>query len=138
MRNGKHVDEEGTITYYLNYELHRVDGPACEYADGSKIWRLNGKLHREDGPAIENSNGTKWWYLNGVEYTEEEFKAHTLNSKMKTSFKDFLEEVEAEAKAEGPKAVKQLQALHKWFSKVRRKIQELKHTKGANNASKES
>ena len=26
-------------------ELHRTDGPAIEYADGSKEWYLNGKRH---------------------------------------------------------------------------------------------
>ena len=28
-------------------------------------WLLNGKLHREDGPAIEYANGTKEWYVDG-------------------------------------------------------------------------
>jgi hypothetical protein len=36
-----------------NGKLHREDGPAVEYADGSKKWYLNGKLHREGGPAVE-------------------------------------------------------------------------------------
>ena len=38
---------------------HREDGPAVEYADGSKEWYLNGKLHREDGPACEYADGSK-------------------------------------------------------------------------------
>jgi hypothetical protein len=49
----------------LNNKCHRVDGPACEYADGEKQWRLNGKLHREDGPAIELADGHKEWWING-------------------------------------------------------------------------
>lgn len=36
------------------------------YLDGTKECYLNGRLHREDGPAIEYPNGTKYWYLNGV------------------------------------------------------------------------
>lgn len=47
---------------------HRKNGPAIEYADGTKEWYLNGKLHRSDGPAIECSmigNGRKEWYLYG-------------------------------------------------------------------------
>ena len=36
-------------------------------------WYLNGKLHREDGPAVEYSNGSKRWYLNDQQYTEQEF-----------------------------------------------------------------
>lgn len=30
-----------------------------EFVDGSKYWYVHGKLHREDGPAIEWTNGTK-------------------------------------------------------------------------------
>lgn len=39
----------------------------------SERWYLNGKLHREDGPAVEWHDGTREWYSNGKEYTEEEF-----------------------------------------------------------------
>ena len=37
-------------------------------AYGTKEWRLNGQLHRTDGPAIEWANGTKVWYLHGIRY----------------------------------------------------------------------
>ena len=33
---------------------------------GTKSWWLNGKCHREDGPAMEFADGTKAWYRNGV------------------------------------------------------------------------
>ncbi len=46
-------------------QLHREDGPAIEYLNGSKEWWVNGKKHRKDGPALEYSNGTRYWYLNG-------------------------------------------------------------------------
>lgn len=46
-------------------ELHRTDGPALEFSNGTKEWYQNGKLHRTDGPAIEYINGTKYWYQNG-------------------------------------------------------------------------
>ena len=42
---------------------------------GDKYWYRNGKCHREDGPAVEYANGTKFWYLNDIEYTESEYKA---------------------------------------------------------------
>jgi hypothetical protein len=74
------IDEYGNKFYHKDKEmkiLHREDGPAVEYASGSKIWYLNGKRHREDGPAIEYANGDKAWYLNSVEYTEKEFKKKT-------------------------------------------------------------
>jgi hypothetical protein len=41
--------------------------------NGDKFWYKNGELHREDGPAVEYYDGTKKWYLNGFNYTEEEF-----------------------------------------------------------------
>jgi len=46
--------------------LHREDGPAKEYEDGTKAWFLNNKRHREDGPAIEyGDDGGGDWYING-------------------------------------------------------------------------
>ena len=56
--------------WYLNGKLHREDGPACEYANGTKCWYKNGLLHREDGPAIECSSGSKFWFLNGKRHRE--------------------------------------------------------------------
>ena len=63
----------GTKFWYLNDKLHREDGPAIEEANGDKSWWLNGWRHREDGPAIEYAHGTKRWYLNDKELTEEKF-----------------------------------------------------------------
>ena len=51
---------------------------------GTKSWYLNDKLHREDGPAIEWADGTKYWYLNGVELTEKEFNARNKCNKIVT------------------------------------------------------
>ena len=45
--------------------------------DGTQEWRLDGKLHREDGPAVEWSNGSREWYLNGEKLTEEEHREQT-------------------------------------------------------------
>ena len=91
------VAKDGTRRYYNNAgELHRDEGPAVEWADGSKGWFQNGQRHRIDGPAIERANGTKeWvqngqrhridgvaidyangckrWFINGAEMTEDEF-----------------------------------------------------------------
>ena len=60
------IDDVGN-KYWLNYKClsHREDGPAVEYADGSKYWYVDGKLHRTDGPAVECTSGTKLWFLNG-------------------------------------------------------------------------
>ena len=59
--------KDGTKLYYKDKEktmLHREDGPAVEYADGSKGWYQNGKLHRIDGPALEWFDGDRLWYQN--------------------------------------------------------------------------
>ena len=75
------IDRDGHKYYYSNKEmtqLHRENGPACEYASGNsrksgtKIWYLNGQCHREDGPACEYPNGTKLWYLSGKNITQAE------------------------------------------------------------------
>jgi hypothetical protein len=71
------VDHMGDRYWYLNGKLHREDGPAIEYADGSSSWWLNSKCHRKAGPAVEYPNGSRWWYLGGVKYTEEEFNKKT-------------------------------------------------------------
>jgi len=60
--------------WYLHGKLHRIDGPACEDANGSKEWYLDGKLHRTDGPAIEGSDGSKHWFLDGKELTHSQWK----------------------------------------------------------------
>ena len=73
------VDNEGTVRYYKpgTKEPHRLNGPAVEYADGSKCWYVDGKLHRTDGPAAEYADGSKYWFINGVILTEEQFKEKT-------------------------------------------------------------
>lgn len=58
----RHVDEDGTVRWRLpNGQLHRIDGPAVELADGSKMWYQNGKLHRDDGPAVEGKENKRWY-----------------------------------------------------------------------------
>jgi hypothetical protein len=73
MKNGLIIDNWGTKLHYLNGKLHREDGPAVEWSNGSKEWYLNGKIHKEDGPAIEASNGFKYYYLNNIEYSEQNY-----------------------------------------------------------------
>jgi len=57
--------------------LHREDGPAIEWGDGSKMWFVNGKRHRLDGPAIEGVSGNNAWCINGESISEEEFYKRT-------------------------------------------------------------
>jgi hypothetical protein len=64
-------DKNGTIYYFKEGLLHRVDGPAESFEDGSFSWYLNGKRHREDGPAWEHSSGQTIWYKNGERHRED-------------------------------------------------------------------
>ncbi len=61
------IDEVGNIFWRNKGDrLHRLDGPAIEWIDGSKEWYQNGWIHRLGGPAIERVDGSKEWYQNGV------------------------------------------------------------------------
>ena len=52
--------------------LHRVGAPAWIADDGSEVWYENGKIHRVGGPAIEWADGRKEYWLDGqrVSYGE--------------------------------------------------------------------
>ena len=62
---------DGTQIWYLNGRLHREDGPAVIHPDGTQFWHLNGKRHRKDGPAEIYPDGTKIWFLNGKRHRED-------------------------------------------------------------------
>ena len=71
------VDKDKTICWYNEKgQLHRLDGPAVEWASGDKSWWVEGKLHRLDGPAAEYANGSKEWWVEGKQLTEEEFNKY--------------------------------------------------------------
>ena len=62
---------EGSKYWYLNGQLHRVDGPAVERPNGSEEWWLNDRRHRENGPAVIEATGTTSWYLDGKLHRED-------------------------------------------------------------------
>ena len=76
------VYADGTKAWWINGLRHKEDGPAVEYADGTKYWYLNGKRHREDGPAVEWSDGTKVWYLNDKRYSEQDYNNYLLRKRL--------------------------------------------------------
>jgi hypothetical protein len=64
------IDDRGNKQWrLLNGALHRVGGPACEYANGDKSWYLDGDYHRVDGPALEWADDHIYWYLYDKHYT---------------------------------------------------------------------
>ncbi len=46
-------------------KLHRTDGPAITWPDGSEQWYSEGKMHRLDGPAFTATGGTEEWWVGG-------------------------------------------------------------------------
>ena len=68
---------DGSRDWYQNGQRHRAGGPAVEYSDGYRAWYQNGLRHRLDGPAVEDADGTKEYWLNDVQYTEESWRAAT-------------------------------------------------------------
>jgi hypothetical protein len=56
---------DGTQCWYQDGGLHRGDGPAIIYPDGTQYWCRNGKRHRDNGPAIIYPDGTQEWYRAG-------------------------------------------------------------------------
>ncbi len=50
------------------------------YENGTRYWYQNDKLHRLDGPAVEYADGTPKWWINGKQFTEEEFNQQTKKS----------------------------------------------------------
>ena len=64
------LGERWTLDQYQNRQTH---SPVVEWADGSKFWYVDNQLHRLDGPAVEFISGSKHWYIQGQEYTEAEF-----------------------------------------------------------------
>lgn len=51
-------------------QIHREDGPAVEYDDGSKFWFVNGKQHRIGGPAVVLYDGTEEYWIDGIYHTK--------------------------------------------------------------------
>ena len=65
-------DEEHVKEWRVDGRLHRDDGPAVEWKNGTNEWWQNGKPHREDGAAVEYQDGRKDYWLHGTKVTEGE------------------------------------------------------------------
>ena len=64
-----------TIPYSHGRWLHREDGPAYVdiSPDGETAWYFNGAVHRIDGPAVVWNNGTVEWWLDDMPYSFNEY-----------------------------------------------------------------
>jgi hypothetical protein len=83
---------DGSTEWYYYGELHRKDGPALfDIEDSCEEWRMNGKLHREEGPAVIFGNGTVEWYLNDKLFSKEEwFEALAEEQKEKALYSKYF------------------------------------------------
>jgi YD repeat-containing protein len=51
-----------TVYQDISAIINRRNGATVYYPDGTKKCYLSGQLHNLDGPAIEMANGDKMWY----------------------------------------------------------------------------
>ena len=78
IKNGKYelksgdiwIDNKNTVKmnctiYYKDGKIHKEDGPAIEWEDGSKYWYCEGHLHRKNKPAVIQMDGLCEWWENG-------------------------------------------------------------------------
>ena len=63
----------GNKEWFKKGKLHRKDGPAVEWSDGSYFWFLDGKGHRLDGPAHKVVNGEIRYFIDGEEFSESDY-----------------------------------------------------------------
>lgn len=56
--------------------MEGMTGKSVCFYTGTATWKLKGRLHREDGSAIEYADGSEEWWIDGVEdaKTTEEFR----------------------------------------------------------------
>ena len=67
-QKGFQVHELGVPRLYKDPILHRDDGPAVIYEDGTELWYKDGFLHRDDGPAAILYGGLLRWAKYGKLY----------------------------------------------------------------------
>lgn len=51
--------------------IHREDGPALSWSNGTKVWMHYGKHHRMDGPSVITHKGEQRWEIWGQLVTKE-------------------------------------------------------------------
>jgi hypothetical protein len=52
--------------HFKNNQIHRTEGPAVVFEDGSYIWCFWGKVSRLNGPALSFRNDVTKWKVNGL------------------------------------------------------------------------
>jgi hypothetical protein len=72
------INKHGVYRWYdENENVHRDDGPASIWADGTKIWYRYGHEHRDAGPSTIWPDGSLDWCLDGNMYSFENWLEKT-------------------------------------------------------------
>ncbi len=64
---------DGSLQYWENGKLHRLNGPAIIYPDGHRAYYQNGKRHNLNGPAVIYAIGMVEYWIDGVYYSKTDF-----------------------------------------------------------------
>ncbi len=62
---------DGTQSWWQHGILGRDDGPAIIYLDGRQQWYQHNMLHRDDGPAATYPDGARQWWYHGRLHRED-------------------------------------------------------------------
>lgn len=75
----KHEDDDGNITYYKKGTdiRHNPYGPAYIRNNVYKVYWIENEIHRLDGPAIIWNDGLEEYWINHIDLTKEDFEIHT-------------------------------------------------------------
>lgn len=65
------TEAPGVVKYTRKGELHREDGPAVNYLDGTGMWFVGGQKHRVGAPAVITSEGHQEWWMDGTLHNSE-------------------------------------------------------------------
>ncbi len=58
------------VSIVTTNKVHREDGPALLWDNGTTVWIQHGKHHRMDGPSSINSIGRQRWCIRGRDVTK--------------------------------------------------------------------
>jgi hypothetical protein len=65
------IQQDGSKTWFVEFGLHRLDGPAIIETGGTLHWYVDGERHRLDGPAYTEPGGRQEWWVNDRRITSE-------------------------------------------------------------------
>lgn len=69
MESVRSIDQAGSEIWHRVDQpdiIHREDGPAIIWDDGSKFWYYDGVNHNENGPSAIYRTGKVYWHYHGM------------------------------------------------------------------------